>query len=1272
MRRKILFYSPYSQAMPHALHEITIAKSLQLRGAEIIYICCDSIFDICDANWDRWSTRTQDSCRKCMDVAVSRLAQYGIQYEMLGEYLTNSDKEAVQNWCSQISDNNLRKSSYKGYPVAEYALSSFGSHYRLSSLDLIDPKILSTYRNYIKGCALAVEAFSKLLSVHNPDTLVMFNGRFFSHNLLLDMSRNCNIPVFIHERGWRDNTIKINFNENVLSQNIFREIWKSWKDIPLSEKQIKKIDSYFRQRRIGKNTGWFSYVHDSHEMSKIYEKLLIDPETVIVTLFTSSTDEVIGAKEFEVIIDQEELIDRAITYFSKKENHCLVIRIHPNTVESDVLVATLKKRQGELPSNVKLILPNEAINSYQLLDASSSCIVFMSTIGLEAASIGKPVLVCGRSLIYGQDYSLNLPHAEACESYFERLLSEPSGDIKQMRSAYRYGYHLYFRTCMPFPLVKTTEVFKSCVTYTSPDQLVAGIDPTLDRICNAILENRSVDELPDASRTHSYKDEDYFFADKAAQQPVSVLKKKIQIEPQKILFVCHNIPPYEYSGTPIITQGQAHAMMHLGKEVAVLVPSQEVTDTYKEILDENGLRIFKIPKIDREWAFFEELHNYKSIENHVKLVSEILSLFQPDVIHINDYVDMPISIFKALTDTHAVIVREVWNDEEVCFRVSPILEESHEICSGPDSFQKCYDCYNKKNSYVLPDLQQKLISHWRYIENIYANVVDGVVFASPMFKDHFKRYIQISDEKIAIIPSGLQNAPEKKPDTSLLNKNTITFTFMGNFFEFRKGLDVLLKACTLLGAIPGVRILIFGHGREDSLAEIERVSQLTKGMVAYQGSYSSKDLPSILGATDVGIVTSYFESYCMVLREFLVAGIPVLSTNFFGSEIIEDGVNGYLIELGDAATLMKKIALISSNKILLEALTEGVKDTTIPTIYDEAQNLLFFYSQLLSKKNKWLKESAATLPPHLTASHIQQLPSIAIKCCAPSRMEQGWNDTFIAGALALAFERQGYACRVDCRDQWYSLPETDIVIHLKGLHGYTPNPSSKNIIWIISHPELVTRSEINTFDFVFCASKLFSQELTQLYGKTVHYLPQASDPHIFKPVHQPHKDIDVLFVGNNYKTEDGGCRKIIADLQKSGKDYNLAIVGQNWRGYVQDKNILAEFIPPGQLPALYSRAKIVLNDHHPEMLRRGFVNNRTFDLALSKVFQISDNVEGLEEFSVLTYKSPEDLAQKIDFCLSRPQARELIASQVYEACKTCTFDKRVPEILNIIFTLIKF
>lgn len=289
---------------------------------------------------------------------------------------------------------------------------------------------------------------------------------------------------------------------------------------------------------------------------------------------------------------------------------------------------------------------------------------------------------------------------------------------------------------------------------------------------------------------------------------------------------------------------------------------------------------------------------------------------------------------------------------------------------------------------------------------------------------------------------------------------------------------------------------------------------------------------------------------------------------------------------------------------------------------------------------------------------------IAIKFCTPSQKLRNWGDTWFARGLQRAFMQAGHECVMHSREEWDQPDEDiDVAIHLKGLNAYNPKPHCFNVIWIISHPELHTADELNRFDAVFCGSKKYLEHIKPQLKVPCWYLPQAADTTVFAPIEKAaEQDIDLLFVGSNYYQNKN--RRIIADVLATGRDYNLWVVGPYWKGYIDDKYVKDEYVLPEKLAELYARTKIVLNDHHDTMKQWGFVNDRTYSLAASNVFQISDAVEGLDELGVVTYQTPEDLREKIDFYLANESERMQAAAAVHERCRAFSFSQAAERMLH--------
>jgi spore maturation protein CgeB len=351
---------------------------------------------------------------------------------------------------------------------------------------------------------------------------------------------------------------------------------------------------------------------------------------------------------------------------------------------------------------------------------------------------------------------------------------------------------------------------------------------------------------------------------------------------------------------------------------------------------------------------------------------------------------------------------------------------------------------------------------------------------------------------------------------------------------------------------------------------------------------------------------------------------------------------------------IKPDVIISGNQV-----RQGPSQTIQPYLQND-ESVSVSRSEYINALTCWVQKSIV----EPIRSPVKKF-RFAIKTCTPTRNDLGWGDTPFANSLAKAIMKLGNSCEVQFKDEWNQADKhIDIVIHLRGLYRYTPKPYNRNILWIINHPERQTIEQINQFDLVFCASRIYLERLRNTTKVPCFYLPQATDQEVFNPSTSClAKDIDLLFVGNRYYKDRR--RKIIQDVLDTGKKYGLYVIGQGWHGFLDNEYYKAEYVEWHKLPQLYSRAKIVLNDHHETMSQFGFVNNRTFDLAALKAFQISNYVQGIEEFGIVTYKSPQDLAKKLDYFLQNERARKEFANLSNKLCQGHTFTNAARRIVDV-------
>ena len=422
---------------------------------------------------------------------------------------------------------------------------------------------------------------------------------------------------------------------------------------------------------------------------------------------------------------------------------------------------------------------------------------------------------------------------------------------------------------------------------------------------------------------------------------------------KKILYVNHNTFPYESSGTAIVTYNQAKVLQSKGFATSVLIPSSMVQKgTIKE--EVNNLTVYKIKSLPTEEnTFFEDVNGFD--KDYFAEIEKIVNDFQPDIVHINDYVKMSPKIVQAFSALGCKVIRQIHNYEEICYRIAPLISKTQEICSGPELL-KCAKCglidQNDLNKVFeidfISEKLKKIYARIEYTKYLYDKIVDKVIFSNLALKEDFIKFVPIDKNKIEIIPIGIVKRSEIPVSK---NNSKLIFTFMGTLM-FQKGLNVLFKAFEQLVSLENIKnkfeLHVYGQNRDNEfILDINRLTSLYPENIKYKGRYNTQDLPEILNNTDIGLVTSNFETYCLVLREFLNYDIPVISTDFFGSDIVRDGVNGYLVKAGDYEDLFNKMLHLIHEGEIITNLKAGARDTDIVTVEDESLMLKKLYNEML-------------------------------------------------------------------------------------------------------------------------------------------------------------------------------------------------------------------------------------------------------------------------------------------------------------------------------------
>lgn len=238
-------------------------------------------------------------------------------------------------------------------------------------------------------------------------------------------------------------------------------------------------------------------------------------------------------------------------------------------------------------------------------------------------------------------------------------------------------------------------------------------------------------------------------------------------------------------------------------------------------------------------------------------------------------------------------------------------------------------------------------------------------------------------------------------------------------------------------------------------------------------------------------------------------------------------------------------------------------------------------------------------------------PSIALKVATPSEdVAQSWGDFHFAEALGRALRDRGFRVRTDLLPDWSvaRLLSDDVSMVFRGLERFRPTSETVNFVWLISHPEKVTDTELERFDHVFVASRSYARVLQSRLPVPVTELLQCTDPDRFQFVENPEFPERVLFVGNS----KGSLRPSVAAAIKAGID--VEVWGTYWEQYIDAELIRGDYVDNKDLGSLYGNSGVVLNDHWESMRRLGFFSNRLFDALATGAHVVSDPVSDASAF----------------------------------------------------------
>jgi len=352
--------------------------------------------------------------------AYNRYCDQGYEYIKLSTLITEEDKLKSENY--PLDFNSIADLKNILYDNVEIGYGAFSS-YATASRNVM-PVISQDFKDYIqytmKMEIRVYEALKRFVKERGYDLIIFHNGRFAMYRPFLGLARNLHINYIATEHFDSNGVTYKNDFYNSVPHSVEANMDKARKLWDETDATIRKERgvNFYERRKHGRLAGDRRVYTANQQKGKLPDEW--DDSVENIAIFNSSEDEQCA---IDKKIDSQNLFENqyiALTklfehYKDDKTKH-FYLRIHPNLREvpykSHMALYNLKY------DNVSIFSPDSPVSSYALLDNCDKVVVFNSTMGLEGAYWGKPVIALVRD--YASEF--NVAYFPETEERFWQLL----------------------------------------------------------------------------------------------------------------------------------------------------------------------------------------------------------------------------------------------------------------------------------------------------------------------------------------------------------------------------------------------------------------------------------------------------------------------------------------------------------------------------------------------------------------------------------------------------------------------------------------------------------------------------------------------------------------------------------------------------------------------------------------------------------------------------------------------------------------------------------
>ena len=240
--------------------------------------------------------------------------------------------------------------------------------------------------------------------------------------------------------------------------------------------------------------------------------------------------------------------------------------------------------------------------------------------------------------------------------------------------------------------------------------------------------------------------------------------------------------------------------------------------------------------------------------------------------------------------------------------------------------------YNAHGWYFNAEISNKKKRFFAFIEKFLALKTNKIINISQNEYESALKYKIASPKKMCVIENGIdfekfKNSGKYRDSTRNkynISNNDIVIGVVGRLSEQKDPIN-MIKAFNLINKENNnTKLMYVGSGElEEKVLDYAKENNIIDNVII-TGWVSNVE--QFIPAFDIAVLPSKWEGFGLVLIEYMACDKPIVASNIGGiSNIIKDGINGFLIKSGDYKELNEKIQNLINNKSIYKKIIENNK-----------------------------------------------------------------------------------------------------------------------------------------------------------------------------------------------------------------------------------------------------------------------------------------------------------------------------------------------------------